>query len=122
MKRIADWIRPDIVFLALAPLVGLACLILTPPFQVADEPSHFFRIVQIAEGGLVGERRGAEAGGDIPAGLIAMAEHFIDGNLASGEVRWDRGKWADVKPLLTQRTDLSERRFHSFRTIYAPAV
>jgi len=124
MKKIADWIRPEIVFLAFAPIMGLACLILTPPFQVADEPSHFFRIVQIAEGGIVGERRGAESGGEIPAGLISMAEHFVDGNAASGEVRWDRNKWASVKPYLAQRSDLSERRFLDFRnmTRYAPVV
>lgn len=122
MKKTTDWIRPEVVFLAVASAVGLACLILTPPFQVADEPSHFFRIVQIAAGGVVGERRGAESGGEIPAALISMEEHFFDGDSASGEVRWDRSKWTSVKPYLTQRADLSERRFVSFRTIYSPAV
>jgi len=124
MKKIADWIRPESVFLVLASLVGLACLILTPPFQVADEPSHFFRIVQIAEGRVVGERRGAESGGEIPSALVAMEEHFFDGNAASGEVRWDRNKWTDVVSWLTQRTDLSARRFVDFRnmTRYAPVV
>ncbi len=38
--------------MAMAPRLGLACMTLTPPFQVADEPEHFFRIVQIAEGRL----------------------------------------------------------------------
>jgi len=52
MRKPTDWIRPEIVFLAIAPLLGLACLTLTPPFHVADEPEHFFRIVQIAEGRL----------------------------------------------------------------------
>ena len=62
MNKKADWIRPEIIFLVTAVLVGMACLILTPPFQVADEPSHFFRIVQIAQGGIIGERRGADSG------------------------------------------------------------
>ena len=122
MTRRLAWIRPDILFLAFAPIMGLACLVLTPPFQVADEPSHFFRILQVADGGIVGERRGAESGGELPTGLIAMAGHFFDGNPASGEVRWERSKWASVKPYLTQRMDLSARQFWSFRTIYAPAV
>lgn len=124
MKKIADWIRPEIVFLAVAPILGLACLILTPPFQVADEPSHFFRIVQIAEGKIFGVRKGAESGGEIPSALVAMRDHFVDGDPASGAVRWDRNKWASVTPYLTRRTDLSERQFVDFRNMarYAPVV
>lgn len=124
MMQKGTWIRPEIVFLAVAPLVGLACLVLTPPFQVADEPQHFFRIVQIAGGGIVGERRGDQSGGEIPSALVAMAEHFIDGDMASGQVRWERAKWADLKPFLTRRADLSARQFQDFRnmTRYAPAA
>lgn len=122
--KIANWIRPDIVFLAVAPLMGLACLVLTPPFQVADEPDHFFRIVQVAEGGWVGERRGTESGGEIPSALVAMRDHFVDGDPASGAVRWDRAKWAGVKSLLTQRVDWRPRQFVDFRTktLYAPVA
>lgn len=123
MCRLA-WIRPDVVFLAVAPIMGLACLILTPPFQVADEPDHFFRIVQVAGGAMVGERRGAESGGEIPAALVAMRDHFVDGDPASGAVRWDRNKWASVKPYLTHRVDWSPVQYVDFRTktLYAPAV
>ena len=118
------WIRPDVCFVAFASLLGMACLVLTPPFQVADEPNHFFRIVQIAQGGIVGERRGAESGGEIPVALVSMAGHFIDGNMASGEVRWERSRWANVRPYLQQRADLTATRFQDFRamTRYAPVA
>ena len=92
MNKKADWIRPEIVFLIASILMGSACLILTPPFQVADEPSHFYRIVQIAGGGIIGERRGAESGGMIPVALIAMEDFFYDGNPVSGEGKWDPAK------------------------------
>ena len=124
MNKQADWIRPEIIFLVTAVLVGMACLILTPPFQVADEPSHFFRIVQIAQGGIIGERRGADSGGMIPAALLAMEDYFYDGNPVSGEGKWDPSKWAGIKPYLTERADLSDREFRDFRTsiLYAPVV
>jgi len=124
MRKPTDWIRPEIVFLAIAPLLGLACLTLTPPFQVADEPEHFFRIVQIAEGHLLGERRGTESGGHVPAALSELADYYVDGNPVSGEVRWDRRKWAAIYPHLTQRAEGGGRGFRDFRgmNLYAPAV
>ncbi len=124
MRKPTDWIRPEIVFLAMASLLGLACMTLTPPFQVADEPEHFFRIVQIAEGRLLGERRGTESGGGVPTALSELADHYVDGNPASGEVRWDRRKWASVFPHLTQRANMGPRSFRDFRgmNLYAPAM
>ena len=44
---------PATVFTWVALLVGAPLVALTPPFQVPDEPNHFYRAYQVAEGGLV---------------------------------------------------------------------
>lgn len=49
-------------------IAGLECVVLTPPFQVADELNHFMRAVQIAEGGVIGTRLSAtQSGGVLPS-------------------------------------------------------
>lgn len=42
-------------FLVVSILFGVAFVFITPPFQVADEPHHFFRSYQVSEGGLIPE-------------------------------------------------------------------
>ena len=51
-------------------LLYLAYALITPPFQTPDEQQHLFRAWQLAQGQLHGERRGDQAGGMVPAGLV----------------------------------------------------
>jgi uncharacterized membrane protein len=44
--------RPDRFLLAAGLLFGLAFVFVTPPFQVPDEPGHFFRAWRVGEGRL----------------------------------------------------------------------
>jgi uncharacterized membrane protein len=48
-------ILPASAFLVVSILFGIAFVFITPPFQVADEPRHFFRSYQVSEGGLIPE-------------------------------------------------------------------
>ncbi|PCD80442.1 DUF2142 domain-containing protein [Acetobacter orleanensis] len=58
-------------------VTGFFCIILTPPFQVADEPNHFMRAMQIANGGLVGIRRSPlESGGMLPQSVPIVTASF----------------------------------------------
>jgi uncharacterized membrane protein len=50
--------RPDRFFLLASLLFGLAFAVVTPPFQVPDEPAHFYRSYAISEGDLRGQRHG----------------------------------------------------------------
>ena len=124
MGKWTDWIRPEIVFAAIASLLGLACVIMTPPFHVADEAEHFFRIVQIVDGQIIGERRGYESGGLVPTALVDMRNYFLVGDITGGVIRWNRAKWAGLKPYLTQREDMTRMTFQDFRgtTLYNPVV
>lgn len=57
----------------------LLLTLITPPFQVPDEPQHFFRAYQISEGKLIAEVRGATAGGVLPSSLQELTQHFLGG-------------------------------------------
>jgi uncharacterized membrane protein len=57
-------ILPASAFLVVSILFGIAFVFITPPFQVADEPHHFFRSYQVSEGGLIPEIH-REPGGKI---------------------------------------------------------
>lgn len=63
------------VFVFFAALMGMACLLLTPPGQTPDERNHLARVVQISQGGLVGLKQGSkDAGGYLPVNFPAESE------------------------------------------------
>ena len=47
--------RPDRFFVVAGHLAGLAFVFVTPPFQVPDEPVHFYRAYALSTGELWGE-------------------------------------------------------------------
>ena len=50
-----------------------------PPFQAADEGSHFLRAMQVAHGGLLASRSAAGLiGGRVPAGAVQLTHDFQD--------------------------------------------
>ncbi len=86
MNRIRSWrawwsaLLPDSVtrWAWLVGLLGAVPLVLlTPPFQVADEPQHFERAYQISRLDLVGHAHGREAGAVLPVSLSAMARDLL---------------------------------------------
>jgi uncharacterized membrane protein len=44
--------KPEYIFLILALIFGIAFLFITPPFQVPDEGSHFYKAFYVSEGHL----------------------------------------------------------------------
>lgn len=52
-------------------------ILLTPPFQVPDEPQHFFRAYQISEGHLLGTTLDGKSGGMLPSSLIDLTVNFL---------------------------------------------
>jgi uncharacterized membrane protein len=61
--------RPEVWFVVLALIFGVAFTIVTPPFQGPDEPLHLLRAYSLSEGKIVAERRGDRVGADLPASL-----------------------------------------------------
>lgn len=61
--------RPERFFVLTSLLFGLAFLVGTPPFQVPDEPAHFYRSYAISEGELWAQRGAGEIGALLPASV-----------------------------------------------------
>ncbi len=69
MRATRDEVRPDRLFVLIAPFLYAAYALLTPPFQSFDENQHLDRAWQISSLQFTGERRGAQSGGELPPGL-----------------------------------------------------
>ena len=70
---------PVWIYSVFVSLCGLALIFITPPFQVPDEPHHFFRAYQVSRGELVGQIApgGKYAGGLLPESLGRTVNHLL---------------------------------------------
>lgn len=68
--------RPQKIFLVAAIIWGTLTVFLTPPFQVPDEPTHFFRAYQVASGNFMPVTRNNRVGGYIPVSMQQMSLYF----------------------------------------------
>jgi len=66
--------RPDRFLLMAGLLFGLGLAVVTPPFQVPDEPSHFFRAYRVSEGRLDLMLPRGSAGAELPASVKRIAD------------------------------------------------
>jgi len=81
---------PLIVWLYAAVMLsgGLMLCVLTPAFQVPDEPAHFFRAYQVSRGILLGQRNADTAGGEVPLAyrdLLSLAPPLLEGGKLTGD-------------------------------------
>ena len=70
--------KPQTFFLIVGFIFGLSFLILTPPFQVPDEPNHFYRAWQIASVQLFPTKQDNRLGGFMPKSLIKAVNAHLD--------------------------------------------
>ena len=75
-KPILIQFKPQKIFLFFALIWGTLTVFVTPPFQVPDEPAHFFRSYQIANGGFIPETRNNLVGGFVPSSLMQTINLF----------------------------------------------
>ncbi len=108
--------RPEICYLILALLGATGSAILTPPFQVPDEPNHFFRVYQLSEGTLLPERLGDQLGGSLPKGL---KDAWTENGVALFEGK--KTTFAAIREGLSRKRE-TEREFVSFpnSALYSP--
>lgn len=66
IKHFINSVAPEKFFVVVALIFGLAFIVVTPPFQMPDEPKHFFRSYQISEFNLIVDDGNNETGGYIP--------------------------------------------------------
>jgi len=70
-----------------AGCAGLLFALLTPPFQVPDEPAHFFRAFALAEGRVAAQRRPGAWGTELPVAVLDLSREFADQLAFHPEVR-----------------------------------
>jgi uncharacterized membrane protein len=85
---------PATVVLWTSLAVGTVLTGLTPPFQVPDEPNHFFRAYQLSEGTLVSQRLTTSVGGVLPRSLPVVVLGVTGRVPFNPDVKQDRGAWA----------------------------
>lgn len=121
--------RPSVLsflYLVLALPVVLFQVFGTPPFQMPDEPRHFMRALQIADGRLLGRRDGDTfSGGDLETAAQDVAVAFRPLALDSDR-RLDPAVLARLAPLRWRTTPKTPALFENTSiyppTFYAPAA
>ncbi|HSF02957.1 MAG TPA: DUF2142 domain-containing protein, partial [Solirubrobacterales bacterium] len=105
---------PHRVYLVIGGLGALLLSILTPPFEVPDEPQHLYRIFQLSELELWGSVRDGTTGTRLPSSLPELVEHFL-GTRANHAARPLRAHpWRDTWAQLTRPLDPERREFVPF--------
>jgi uncharacterized membrane protein len=92
--RRVPWLDPAIVFTCVALLVGALLVAVTPPFEVPDEPNHFYRAYQVSEGRLVPQKTSTSVGGLLPRSLQELSGDVMGNVPFNPEVKQDLTAWA----------------------------
>jgi uncharacterized membrane protein len=93
-----SWERfaPHRIYFVIGGLATLFLCFLTPPFEVPDEPQHFYRGYQLSTGEFWGSVKNGQAGSVLPSSLPELVEHFL-GTRASHAPRPLRPhRWSDT--------------------------
>lgn len=69
-------IPPELIFVILGLIYGLAFLFVVPPFQAFDENTHFFKAMGLSEGQWMPEKIGNNVGIYVPEGAWKLVNTF----------------------------------------------
>lgn len=96
----AVWRDVPAIFALIALPLALALMAMTPPFQVADEPFHFFRAYTLSEGDFLPARIGGVGGGHLPSSILEISR-ITDPLLGHPEraADWGAVRGAFARPL-----------------------
>ncbi len=116
--------KPYVIFAIIAIIFGTLFCILTPPFWGLDEPSHFARAYQLAEGQLLPDTSANNKGGLMPDNFMELANYRTNDILDS----WNNGAVLQSKDVTDQSvyTRLGSKKFmasqhnYPWTAIYSP--
>ena len=99
VSRSRPWQRlsrmdPVKVFLWVAMPVGVLLVAVTPPFQVPDEPNHFYRAYQVSVGQLVSQRTSTSVGGQLPRSFLQVTGTVMGNVPFNPDVKQNLDAWA----------------------------
>lgn len=70
---------PQKAFVTIGLIFGILFLLITPPFQAADEYNHYYRAFQISEGQIIAQKYQNQVGGFLPKSLVTTTERVSVG-------------------------------------------
>ena len=68
---------PEKLFLIIALTFGVLLAIFTPPYQIPDEPQHFYRALSITENKIISTKMNNNTGNYLPADLDEIHEKYV---------------------------------------------
>ena len=84
-------VKPQFAFLIIGLVYGLCFLIITPPFQVPDEPAHFYKAFYLSEGHVIPEKTDIANGFYLPQSVVSLTNSFHDLNSNPGNNKQKKG-------------------------------
>lgn len=112
-------VAPERIFAILVSVFGILFLIVTPPFQVADEYEHFYRAYHVSEGHLMAEKSDKIFGGLLPQSLATVSQKVSSGVAFYPE---NKQKVEDIFTTIRVPLEPEKRVFISYLTVakYSP--
>jgi len=111
-------------FLFTAILFGIVYNFIIPPFQSPDETSHYFRVVHLTDGNLVGIKENNRQGGKINEAHIKLKNEFYKLRFNSGKIlehQFVRALAINKNELELQFVDFPNTSFYS-PSVYVPQI
>jgi uncharacterized membrane protein len=95
-------LEPRRFFLVAALLGGLVFVFVTPPFQVPDEPAHFYRAYDVSEGQFLMAGENGKKGRPLPASLRTLVRILVDDVPFHPEKKIQPGTWKRAREVQLQ--------------------
>lgn len=108
-------------------LIGLLCVLplifLTPPFQVPDEPQHFYRAYQLSELHIFPSVENGKVGALLPSSLIQLSSNYLNTRALHTSRPIVKRTWSLVSEKLDVPLNRNTREFIDFSgaAFYSPA-
>ncbi len=112
-------VAPEKIFAVLISVFGILFLLITPPFQVADEYEHFYRAYHVSEGHWMAEKSNKIFGGFLPQSLSTVSQKVSSGVAFYPE---NKQKIEDIFTAIRIPLEPDKRIFISYLTVakYSP--
>jgi uncharacterized membrane protein len=118
IKEFFSGLQPHRFYLVFGVAAGLIFIFLTPPFMVPDEPNHFYRAWQVADGNMISQKHDRRVGGQLPASLALFVNPFLP-QIWSKEKRLSAGDYEVISHI---EINTEVREFYDFNNsaLYSP--
>jgi uncharacterized membrane protein len=110
----ADLLSPYRLYLLVGGITALLLCFLTPPFEVPDEPQHFYRAYQLSTGELWGIVQDGKTGGVLPSSLPELVEHFLGTRVSHTDRPLRPHPWTDTWSQIARPLEPERREFVEF--------